>query len=372
MTGPMIMEFQGVRYQKVVYQKVRYQEVTYQIKTTAVKKTTVVVMMMLMRMTFVGTNNTMRYTRRVTKSSTTKTGRKKKCDHIYDTRHYCPSCRRLVINFVQHIFSKMHSKENEMVQISSKNLLDTDSQETKKQKQIEKKRMVDDMRRRSDNMHNENVLKKKAGEIIIRRWLKEGSFCVEDYGPCPCCLEWLRKTMPLRHQKSCVGNRKDNLTQGDLLLQSDVISGRITESPSTKLLSEVYPIMLNDNIGKTARNDDLIIRLGNQWMVRNIGNELMRKYYTSAVMRLCSRLLLKLRGLVSPPTGNTMVDYLAPEYFDQMAKASLQVAAQDDYDDEILGAPSNAIKLSYDIKRLCGIKLGLGIKIKNQEMKEGG
>ena len=95
----------------------------------------------------------------------------------------------------------------------------------------------------------------------------------------------------------------------------------------------------------------------------------MRKHYTSAVMRLCSKLLLKLRGLVSPPSGKTMVDYLAPEYFGQMAKASLQVAAQDDYDDKILGAPSNAIKLSYDIKRLCGIKLGLENK---EPRNEGG
>ena len=45
-----------------------------------------------------------------------------------------------------------------------------------------------------------------------------------------------------------------------------------------------------------------------------------------------------------------MVDYLAPEYFDQMAKALLQVAARVDYYVEILGAPSNFIKLSCDIK----------------------
>ncbi|PIK32850.1 hypothetical protein BSL78_30338 [Apostichopus japonicus] len=135
------------------------------------------------------------------------------------------------------------------------------------------------------------------------------------------------------------------------------------------MLKEVYPVMRTDTIGKLARSDTLIVALGNQWLMRNLGNKLMRKYYVSAVMRLSSRLLLTLRGMVTPSTGIYMEDYLVPGYFTYVAKAALQVAQQDAADEENLRAPSNALKLSFDIKRMANIKVAKAIQAQNQEKK---
>ena len=52
------------------------------------------------------------------------------------------------------------------------------------------------------------------------------------------------------------------------------------------LASEVFPIMRADNVGRVAQSDPVIICLGNEWLVKNIGNKVMRKYYTSSAMRL--------------------------------------------------------------------------------------
>jgi len=125
-----------------------------------------------------------------------------------------------------------------------------------------------------------------------------------------------------------------------------------------------------DNIGKLAMSDPLIITLGNQWLLRNLGNKLMRKYYVSAAMRLSSRLLLTLRGMVTPKTGNDMEDYLDPAYIPYVARAALRVAGQDATDEENLKAPSNALKLSFDMKRLSNIKLGKAIETRNRSKKE--
>ena len=65
-----------------------------------------------------------------------------------------------------------------------------------------------------------------------------------------------------------------------------------------------------------------------------------------------------------------MSNYLAPAYFSAVARATLKVALQDDMDEENLAAPSNALKLSYDIKRLCDVKVGCGIKTGNKVMRE--
>ncbi|KAJ8048693.1 hypothetical protein HOLleu_01110 [Holothuria leucospilota] len=115
-------------------------------------------------------------------------------------------------------------------------------------------------------------------------------------------------------------------------------------------------------MGKVARSDPLITALGNQWMRRNLGNKSMRTHYVSAAMRLSGRLLLQLQSMVTSPTGISMDDYLNPKFFTDVARAALKVARQDALDGENVGVPSNAIKLSFDIKRLTNIKLAKAIQ----------
>ena len=138
------------------------------------------------------------------------------------------------------------------------------------------------------------------------------------------------------------------------------------------MLEEVYPTMKNDNISAVAKSDHLIIVLGNQWLVRNVGNVLLRRYYTSAVMRICARLLIVLRSMTKPPTGTGMIDYLSPAFFHHVARAALKVRSQDDTDAENLQAPSSSLKLSYDLKHLCDIKVATGIKTGDTQMRTEG
>ena len=58
---------------------------------------------------------------------------------------------------------------------------------------------------------------------------------------------------------------------------------------------------------------------------------------------------------------------LKPELFDEVLKAALMISQQDCDDDEDLAAPSNLIKLRYDMQRLCGIKLGQALKNNNEK-----
>jgi hypothetical protein len=45
------------------------------------------------------------------------------------------------------------------------------------------------------------------------------------------------------------------------------------------LINEVFPIMIGDNISKVAKEDELIVSLGNQWLTRKREYEIMRKYF---------------------------------------------------------------------------------------------
>ncbi|KAJ8045348.1 N-lysine methyltransferase KMT5A-B [Holothuria leucospilota] len=320
-------------------------------------------------------NHTSVFIRKITTSSTTKTGKMKKCSRVYNSRHCCPFCKKLFTNFSQHVLGKKHEEEPAVIEIASIKVLRTDSPQEKADKEKQRKRLLTILRNRGDNEHNNNVMAKKKGEIILGRRPIEGDdgyFSIDEYGPCPMCLEWLKVQVIPRHQSTCVADKGKihKITKGNLLIQSAVLCGRLQCGASDVMVKEVYPIMRDDEIGKVAKSDPLITALGNQWMRRNLGNKLMRKHYVSAAMRLSSRLLIQLRSMVTPPTGISMDDYLDPKFFTDVARAALKVARQDALDEENLGAPSNAIKLSFDIKRLTNIKLAKAIQDGDQNARQ--
>ena len=47
-----------------------------------------------------------------------------------------------------------------------------------------------------------------------------------------------------------------------------------------------------------------------------------------------------------------MTEFISPTYFTHVAQAALRVAKQDETDESYLGAPSNAVKLKFDITRM--------------------
>ncbi|XP_069134528.1 uncharacterized protein [Argopecten irradians] len=294
------------------------------------------------------------FVRRIMHSATTKRGKAKRSDRVYNSKCCCPFCKKKCSSFAQHIFSKRHCDEPEVKKVLSL-------------KGKQRKTMLAILRSKGSNIHNENVIKQKKGEILLARRSGKEQFDVTKYGPCPNCFGWLRLSVLDRHQAHCPVKSSVHVSKGSLLMQSAVLAGRVTKEASRALIKEVFAIMNDDKVGRIAKSDSLIIALGNQWLTRNVGNKLMRKHYVSAVMRLASRLLVQLRILATPSTGNTLEHYLDPNFFTHVAQAALKVARQDDDDEENLEAPSNAIKLAYDLKRVGNIKLAKAIKNGDEE-----
>ena len=89
-------------------------------------------------------------------------------------------------------------------------------------------------------------------------------------------------------------------------------------------------------------------------------------------MRLCARLLLNLRELHPgrPQDEAHLWNFLEPGMFESIAIATLETCSPAADDHEQLDAPSNAIKLGHDIRRLCYIKIGLSIKNRQENVKE--
>ena len=138
--------------------------------------------------------------------------------------------------------------------------------------------------------------------------------------------------------------------------------------PSDELKAEVFTTMRNDYIGTVAKKDPLICCLGNIAMKRNIGNKATRSHNVSSAMRLAARWLIELRNLQETEElkkNLTCYNALVPGQYQKIVSAVFAVcreACEDSVEDEVepdedgLEAPSNAIKLSYDLGRLCAAK----------------
>ena len=287
------------------------------------------------------------YFRKLTYSETTITGKKKKHLRVYNSYQYCAFCKTKVSNFAQHV-RRQHKKKDEVEKIINSDL------DSKKQGQL-----LTLLRLQHNHMYNMQSRRKERGELFIER-RTAGQISIKDIGPCPACKAWMGRDVIWRHQQSCKANPSVQLSSAALVTQSDTVAQRISPAASKKLVQEVFSKMREDEVGLLARQDPLIIGLGNQWLEKNVGNPLKRGKYTSQVMRLNATNLLHMRT-VKPLENNSTWDYLKPQHFDDVATATLMTAASTMDNDEDLVKPSNAIKLGFDIKRMLNIKAALAI-----------
>lgn len=183
----------------------------------------------------------------------------------------------------------------------------------------ERKRLINVLRLRGKHQHNVQVIKEQQGEMLLARRSVSHSFCIDDYTPCPNCFEWIRISVLKRHQPHFPVRTYFTVSKGSLIIQSKIITSKIDGNAYKSLVDEVFPIMIEDGVGKVAKTDPLIINLGNQWMQRNVGNRIMRKYYTTSIMRLAARLLINARQMTKDDSIS-MDSLLQPKYFDKVAQ----------------------------------------------------
>ncbi|XP_069120721.1 uncharacterized protein [Argopecten irradians] len=304
---------------------------------------------------------------------------------VYDNTHSCYFCNKTVLHINLHL--KTHRNQPKVKEVLEHGGNDFTT-----------------LRKLGDDKHNRRCIEEGHGEIILSRRPNDKYFDVTRFGPCPNCREWVLLKGIKYHYKECTKQKGDAkmVKKRDLITQSQVLAGFIKKKPSNLLLKEVIPIMTSDTESKVAQNDSLITALGEGWVRRNISNLEKRKYYASARMRLCARLLIQLNSLhnsfekkQSPedveeyetegtsdsekhsrpvpvedsPTisAKSMWDFLKPQHFENVVLCALKCSFPNADDLEELGAPSNAIKLKYDIERMVNCKWAYIVKNKGSE-----
>ena len=285
-------------------------------------------------------------------------------DLSHNKRHYCVFCQCSdFTNFAKHLYD-VHKDEEEVKQLKMYPA-----------KSKERDNRIAQIRIRGNHMINMATIKAQEGMFVpLKRTGPKSEWILADYAPCPYCNVWVTQHLLWKHQPNCVA-KNDKRTQlpyvneRELSLEADIVAGRVSTDASKELKKEVFPNMKNDIITRVARGDPLICCLGNLSMKRNIGNKAMRRHHVSSTMRLSARCLIELRDIQETEEMKknlTWYDALVPDQYDNIVSAVFAVCREsviegmeeymDEVDEDDLEAPSNAIKLTYDIARLCSSK----------------
>ena len=304
-------------------------------------------------------------------------------DQSHNKRHYCAYCQRSdFTNFAKHLID-MHSGPHGADEVNAF------MSYPKKSK--ERDNRIAEIRIRGNHMINMATLQAGQGMFVaMRRPSPHADWKVSDYSPCPFCKVWVLRTLLTKHQKNCVvrNNKEttDNLpciNEHELGIEADLVAGRIGLEASDELKAEVFTTMRNDYVGMVAKKDPLICCLGNISMKRNIGNKATRPHNVSSAMRLSARCLIELRDLQGKEElkkNLTWYEALVPEQYENIVRAVFAVcreACEDsvevevERDEDELEAPSNALKLSYDIGRLVGAKTTKAIAMTQEKNPAG-
>ena len=304
------------------------------------------------------------YIRQIKESDKTKNGKDKIRKRMQNPVHACIYCGMLVQHIQPHWIAN-HASDAEVKEIIA-NIPSPRKQGSKWSRQgFETKMPLSDLLRASgDNKHNKLVVEKKKGELLLYRRPK-GQFHHEDFGPCPNCGEWLLKSSLVKHQKACTAIKTGKCkvsksSKRNLVLECEIQLGNV--KPTSELLkSEVLSIMTSDLISNTAQGDNLILLLGENWLRRNLGNKLKRKYYSSGHMRHAAKLLIFTREREGKD-DLSMWDCLRPAYMEIVIEAALDTAIRKMDDEEELKSPSNAIKIKHDIIKTAKAKRSSAVR----------
>ena len=291
---------------------------------------------------------------------TIKPTEKNRSGRCYNKRQSCYYCEKLVSSISHHLECS-HGNEPEVARILALKPLTEKCPLKKKSLIAERKRLFGILRNRGNHQHNIGVLEKGEGEVILMR-RPTSDFNVDDFGPCPDCQGWLVKTRMWDHQHyHCIG-REHVKGKNELLNESDVLAGKYSHA-SPQLKNIVFPSMKRDSITTIAKNDCLIVALGDATLAKNVRNKLRRKHYASDQMRQAARLLDSARRIDG--SDGDISTFLKPSKFDIVCSAARTMATgSEDADDEgdEMTHPSSSTRIGFVLKKLISFKQSRALK----------
>lgn len=261
---------------------------------------------------------------------------------IWDRKDLCPFCFLEISHFARHILRK-HQNEVEV-----QNIMKFDK------KDPNRKAIFDALRKQG----NFTLMTEKGTFCPVRRppvneKLHSKS---EEYTPCSFCLGLYKANSLFRHSKTCkskpenVDGRTRSNPVGDSQTLLEVHYGAHSSFlVKSRLKREVFPIMVADDIAKTAKLDPLICIYGECYLGKHKRRQMATK--VSNEIREFGRLLLTMKKITPV---QSMIEVLRPDLFDSVVQA-VKIISGYDTEKKCFKSPSLVLHMRTNLFHLCSV-----------------
>lgn len=268
----------------------------------------------------------------------------------YDKRFKCLYCGNMETKLARHLERK-HSSE-ELV----KRYLGHTIRGSK-----ERKEAVALIRKQAHYEHNQDVLSKGMGTLLVERRSKEAKYCPEDFWACPSCLGFYHRKAIRIHLKACPSNTEHLGTKA-----VKVFYLAMTKPCTYDKFNEVLASMADDEVAKTVKSDPTIMKLGKQ-MYQSY--EHTKASHVSTKMREVGRCLLALRNRLGHRTLTMREVILDVLMFDEVVKATKEVCKLQP-GMKVKSIPSLALKIGHSVKKIIAIVMNESIRNGDTESRK--
>ncbi|XP_073842168.1 uncharacterized protein [Musca autumnalis] len=243
-------------------------------------------------------------------------------------QHFCVFCKTLQCAISRHFFLK-HRNED---------LIKKAMRLPKQSK--ERSKIIESLRKEGDFLHNTSRDQNSGILIVARRQRQTTNYNADDYICCPKCKGFYGKFAARLHLRKCVKtkNSRTNFIEGRKLTQY------VHPVANQNMKTSIFPVLMNDEITRALRYDELIIKYGNR-----LSEKLPHARHHEQIrgsLRLLGRFKLELIKLA--PDITEMKDIFTPSLFDRIREAFRKTAKWDNK--QGFATPAVAAHLSSLIK----------------------
>lgn len=270
---------------------------------------------------------------------------------IKTKQHFCVYCKTLQSKFSRHLMLK-HKKETEVRKFI---FLPKGHRQRLK--------IIDAIRKKGDYLHN-TVKSYNTGILILPRRRQDNSTNTsEDYTCCKLCKGFFPQQTIRFHVSNCQEDR--NKVARDILISGRRVTGYIHALANDKLRNHVFPVLRDDDISRSIRYDELLIKFANKLTEKytlNHQHDMIR-----AQLRLLGR--LKLEIISHNDKISDFQEIFKPQNFELVIK-SLRAVANWDNATMSFKTPAVAQNLVTLITKCCKKFRTECIKIQDEQSKK--
>ena len=203
--------------------------------------------------------------------------------------------------------------------------------------------------------HNKRVLEQKKGELYLRRRPKSSTIPISSFLPCPGCLAFMTKSCLPRHASEC-----DLVDPGtaNLTARAEAIMNKFQDGETPDCVRTIRNAELRDVI----MTDESLMAYA-KYTVGSKGKSENQTKSLKARLTLMAKLLLRVRDLKGEDL--TIADICAPSYFDDIIRATMDIAGHDDgteLQNPTFERPSVPREIGHALGKVAHVMVGRAIR----------